>query len=89
MSVTSRPGATTTPSALPATVVADLDGQVEVGPGQPQPVAADLEPDPRQHRQRAAPAGDGPAGGARGPRRRTSRSHRNFTALPSSTSLEI
>ena len=62
----------------PSTCAVDRDRQVEVGAGELQVVARQLEPDTGQHRQRAAPAGDGPAGGGEASTS-TSRSHRNFT----------
>ena len=70
---------------VPTTVGRDLDGQIEVGAGDPQQVARRLQADPGQHR----------AGRRLGWRRhgrrclrassRTSRSHRNFTGCPSSS----
>ena len=66
MSVTSRPGATATPSALPLTVVSTVIVRSRSVPGDLKGVPADRQAHATQHRQGAAPAGHGPPGGAQG-----------------------
>ena len=63
MSAASRAGSTTPPSPSPPTVERQLDREIEVGAGDRQLVADELEAQTRQHRQCAGAAGGGTAGG--------------------------
>ena len=66
MSATSRAGTTTAPSRSPPTVDGQADRQLEVGAGDGQLVADDLEAQTGQHGERAGPARRGSAGGGQG-----------------------
>ena len=86
MSVTSRPEAITTPSLMPLTVCLHRDRQIQVRPGYQQRVPGHREAnDPRGPAgHRCAPPPRAPL--CRGRLPETSRSHRNFTGVPSPTS---
>ena len=62
MSAASRAGSTTPPSRSPPTSTSQLDREIEVGAGDRELVAGQLETQARQHGQRAGAAGGGTAG---------------------------